>query len=73
MFGSLLAVSPVLGVVGGLAIGGLSVGASMMYRINRRQDQPLEPDRRRYAIGLHRKKLTEAKKVASMETEVKPE
>lgn len=72
MFGSLLAVSPVLGVVGGLAIGGLSVGASMMYRVNRRQENPLEPGKRRYAIGLHRKKLTEAQEVPPSE-EDKPE
>nr|WP_207754421.1 CorA family divalent cation transporter [Pseudoflavonifractor phocaeensis] len=72
MFGSLLAVSPVLGVVGGLAIGGLSVGASMMYRVNRRQENPLEPGKRRYTIGLHRKKLTEAQEVPPSE-EDKPE
>ena len=72
MFGSLLAVSPVLGVVGGLAIGGLSVGAGMMYRVNRRQENPLEPGKRRYAIGFHRKKLTEAQEVPSSE-ENKPE
>ena len=58
MFGSLLAVNPVLGVVGGLAIGGLSVGASMMYRTNRRVDPPLEAGRGHAAIGFHRKKLS---------------
>ena len=67
LFGSLLAVSPVLGVVGGLAIGGLSVGASVMYRTNRRVEQPLEPGRRRYPLGFHRKKLTAEEPIRTVE------
>lgn len=69
LFGSLLAVSPVLGVVGGLAIGGLSVGASVMYRINKREERPLEPGRRRYALGFHRKKLTAEEPVRTVEAQ----
>jgi hypothetical protein len=56
MFGSLLAVNPVLGIIGGVAIGGLSIGASRMYRINTRQQQPLEPGKHHYAIDFHPKK-----------------
>ena len=69
MFGSLLAVSPVLGVVGGLAIGGLSVGASVMYRTNKRVERPLEPGRRRYSLGFRRKKLTAEKPVQTVEAQ----
>lgn len=69
LFGSLLAVNPILGVVGGLAIGGLSVGASLKYRTNRRVEQPLEPGRRRYSLGFHRKKLTAEEPVRTMEAQ----
>ncbi len=34
MFGSLLAVSPAIGVTGGLLIGGLTAGAAVLYRTN---------------------------------------
>ena len=61
MFGSLLAVSPVLGVVGGLAIVGLSVGAGVLCRINKRVEKPLESGKWRAAIGFHRKKLSVGK------------
>lgn len=57
LFGGLLAVNPILGVVGGLAIGGLSVGASAMYRTNKRIERPLEPGKG-LSRGFHRKKLT---------------
>lgn len=69
MFGGLLAVNPILGVVGGLAIGGLSVGASVMYRTNKRVEKPLEPGRRRYALGFHRKKLTGEEPVRTVEAQ----
>lgn len=69
MFGGLLAVNPILGVVGGLAIGGLSVGASVMYRTNKRVEKPLEPGRRRYALGFHRKKLTVEEPVRTVEAQ----
>lgn len=69
MFGGLLAVNPILGVVGGLAIGGLSVGASVMYRTNKRVEKPLEPGRRRYALGFHRKKLTAEEPVRTVEAQ----
>lgn len=73
LFGGLLAVNPILGVVGGLAIGGLSVGASMMYRTNKRMEQPLEPGRRRHALGFHRKRLTAEEPVQTVEVEQKEE
>ena len=69
MFGGLLAVNPILGVVGGLAIGGLSVGASVMYRTNKRVEKPLEPGWRRYALGFHRKKLTAEEPVRTVEAQ----
>lgn len=59
MFGSLLAVNPVLGVVGGLAIGGLSAGASMMYHTNKRLAGHWKPGGRGLAIRLRRGRLTE--------------
>ena len=69
LFGGLLSVNPILGVVGGLAIGGLSVGASLKYRTNRRVEQPLEPGLRRYSLGFHRKKLTAEEPVRTMEAQ----
>ena len=36
LFGSLLAINPLLGILGGVVIGGLSVGATLYYRTNRR-------------------------------------
>ncbi|MEJ5964654.1 CorA family divalent cation transporter [Flavonifractor porci] len=72
MFGSLLAVNPVLGVIGGLAIGGLSVGAGMMYRTNKRIEKPLEPGKR-LGAGFHRKKLTAEERIETMEVQKKEE
>lgn len=66
LFGGLLAVNPILGVVGGLAIGGLSVGASVMYRTNKRIEKPLNPGKG-LNRGLHRKKLTARKGDAAAE------
>ncbi|MCI9137919.1 MAG: hypothetical protein HFH48_10240 [Lachnospiraceae bacterium] len=40
MFGSLLAVSPVLGITGGVLIGGLTAGAAIRYRSNGSQRSP---------------------------------
>lgn len=66
LFGGLLAVNPILGVVGGLAIGGLSVGASAMYRTNKRIEKPLRPGKG-LNRGLHWKKLTAQKGDAAAE------
>lgn len=50
MFGSLLAVSPVIGVAGGVLIGGLTAGAALFYRSNgsrrfpRLHDSQIVPD-----------------------------
>ena len=50
MFGSLLAVSPAIGVTGGVLIGGLTAGAAVLYRSNgsrrfpRLHDSQLLPD-----------------------------
>lgn len=64
LFGSLLAVNPVLGIVGGVVVGGLAVGASFMYRINRRVEKPLEAGDRRFSIPFRRRKrLTPAHSV----------
>ena len=50
MFGSLLAVNPVIGVAGGVLIGGLTAGAAVFYRVKdsrhltRIQDSHIVPD-----------------------------
>lgn len=51
LFGSLLAVNPILGIVGGVVIGGLSAGATLSYHIRRRGGAvPLTPGSRRISL-----------------------
>lgn len=40
-----------------------------MYRTNKRVEKPLEPGRRRYALGFHRKKLTGEEPVRTVEAQ----
>mgnify|MGYP000033324896 FL=1 len=45
MFGSLLAANPLLGIIGGLSVAGLSVGATAVYHVSRRGNAPLPSGR----------------------------
>ena len=45
MFGSLLAANPLLGIIGGLSVAGLSVGAPAVYHVSRRGNAPLPSGR----------------------------
>ena len=45
MFGSLLAANPLLGIIGGLSVAGLSVGATAVCHVSRRGNAPLPSGR----------------------------
>ena len=63
MFGSLLAVNPILGILGGVGIAGLSVAATAVYHVNRRSPQgQLLPGRHQSLGEVVRTKLLQGKK-----------
>lgn len=51
MFGGLLAVNPAIGVIGGLAIGGLTVGAAVVYRVSGERNLTIGEGRRHVLPG----------------------
>ena len=51
MFGGLLAVNPAIGIIGGLAIGGLTVGAAVVYRVSGERNVTLSEGRRHFLPG----------------------
>ena len=61
VFGSVLAANPLLGVIGGLSVAGLSVGATAVYHVSRRNNAPVPSARSYLGASLPAEILQERK------------